>query len=592
MMSLTRTLIRHAPTDYSSVFVRGLPASIDADEVRRYFCDKGYKCTVSFNKINNEYRKLYVALQFESERTARDVLNKYDNDQVLGYNVGLSYYKDKNRLYRDNGDSRVRRARVGQPIDKRRFNRTPSLSPSRSRRRRSRSRSRRSRSHSRHSDSDGSHRSRSRSHSGSSSPRRKNRSSSREKRKSRSRSFSRSPSRHSASPKRRHSRSPKGSDSFRHRRSESPSHRRHSSSRHSISPKRESSKHRSLSPEDRARSPYSPTQSPRKRTRSRSRSRSSSSERAKTPPVSSKRKLSLSPNRKAHSSPTHSTHSRDESPVKKSSRHSTDRTFPGDDQPSHHEKSKDEEDRHSSHMSPPSQKRKDPRRKSDASEGSALSSPEAQSDVPQKATSLSSSIYGKVASFTDMNVQQAPAKATSSSSQNSVVPNGNKRGSDDAEDVEADLRAEFLNNNDALYDSHERTQAPGFPLVSTSRNKAEKILDDLPIDPLSDGHKYVSRTVERDFNMSNGDKDGRNDGKKDDWTPEMISKLKVKKEEIVQAYKQDCDTFSTVVKMLISKDPDLEKRLQNALKENLKEIGQRCVEELNQLADTLKTESK
>ena len=43
---------------------------------RRYFCDRGYKCTVSFNKINNEYYKLYVALQFDSEKMARDVYNK------------------------------------------------------------------------------------------------------------------------------------------------------------------------------------------------------------------------------------------------------------------------------------------------------------------------------------------------------------------------------------------------------------------------------------------------------------------------------------------------------------------------------------
>lgn len=143
---------------------------------------------------------------------------------------------------------------------------------------------------------------------------------------------------------------------------------------------------------------------------------------------------------------------------------------------------------------------------------------------------MSSSIYGKVASFTAESEDSAP-----------------KRGKDDTkgnpattpEDVEADLRAEFLNNNDALYDSHERTPTAGFPL-ETRRNQAEKILDDLPtIDPLREGHQYVSSTVEREFTIANG---GQRDGVKGDddvddndgWTPEMIDKLKLKKEEIVQ----------------------------------------------------------
>ncbi|MGH0187195.1 UNVERIFIED_CONTAM: hypothetical protein FKN15_024021 [Acipenser sinensis] len=43
-------------------------------------------------------------------------------------------------------------------------------------------------------------------------------------------------------------------------------------------------------------------------------------------------------------------------------------------------------------------------------------------------------------------------------------------------------------------------------------------------------------------------------------------------------YKQDCETFGIVVKMLIAKDPSLEQSVQFSLQENLKEIGFRCVE--------------
>lgn len=63
-------------------------------------------------------------------------------------------------------------------------------------------------------------------------------------------------------------------------------------------------------------------------------------------------------------------------------------------------------------------------------------------------------------------------------------------------------------------------------------------------------------------------------------TPNNVQRLKAKKEEIERAYKQDCETFATVVKMLINKDSRLEEQLQACLRETLRDIGQQCVEEL------------
>ncbi|XP_030640721.1 periphilin-1 [Chanos chanos] len=51
-----------------------------------------------------------------------------------------------------------------------------------------------------------------------------------------------------------------------------------------------------------------------------------------------------------------------------------------------------------------------------------------------------------------------------------------------------------------------------------------------------------------------------------------------KREEIEEVYRQDCDTFGVVVKMLVAKDPSLERPIQSSLRENLRDIGQRCVE--------------
>ncbi|ESN96748.1 hypothetical protein HELRODRAFT_68212, partial [Helobdella robusta] len=55
-----------------------------------------------------------------------------------------------------------------------------------------------------------------------------------------------------------------------------------------------------------------------------------------------------------------------------------------------------------------------------------------------------------------------------------------------------------------------------------------------------------------------------------------------------KAYRQDCETFATVTKLLISKDPLLEERIQKSLRENLRDIGHRCVQELREFVDHIK----
>ncbi|XP_036390033.1 periphilin-1-like [Megalops cyprinoides] len=53
--------------------------------------------------------------------------------------------------------------------------------------------------------------------------------------------------------------------------------------------------------------------------------------------------------------------------------------------------------------------------------------------------------------------------------------------------------------------------------------------------------------------------------------------IQQKRREIEEVYRQDCDTFGIIVKMLIAKDPSLEQPIQSSLQENLREIGLRCV---------------
>ncbi|XP_043089224.1 uncharacterized protein LOC122335426 [Puntigrus tetrazona] len=55
-----------------------------------------------------------------------------------------------------------------------------------------------------------------------------------------------------------------------------------------------------------------------------------------------------------------------------------------------------------------------------------------------------------------------------------------------------------------------------------------------------------------------------------------------KQEQIEEVYRQDCDIFGMVVKMLVAKDPSLEKPIQLSLRENLRDIGMRCIKAMEQ----------
>ncbi|XP_017261502.1 periphilin-1 isoform X2 [Kryptolebias marmoratus] len=57
--------------------------------------------------------------------------------------------------------------------------------------------------------------------------------------------------------------------------------------------------------------------------------------------------------------------------------------------------------------------------------------------------------------------------------------------------------------------------------------------------------------------------------------------------EIEKHYSQDCETFRTVVKMLVAKEPSLETLLQAPLDQNLFEIRQRCLDALKSFVTEL-----
>ncbi|KAM9846045.1 periphilin-1 [Aulostomus maculatus] len=73
----------------------------------------------------------------------------------------------------------------------------------------------------------------------------------------------------------------------------------------------------------------------------------------------------------------------------------------------------------------------------------------------------------------------------------------------------------------------------------------------------------------------------------DNFQERRAQAIAAKAHEIEKVYRQDCETFGMVVKMLVAKDPNLEKQLQVPLRENLGEIRERCLEDLKHFISEL-----
>nr|XP_020515412.1 periphilin-1-like isoform X1 [Labrus bergylta] len=73
----------------------------------------------------------------------------------------------------------------------------------------------------------------------------------------------------------------------------------------------------------------------------------------------------------------------------------------------------------------------------------------------------------------------------------------------------------------------------------------------------------------------------------EDFKARRMQAIKTKALEIEKHYRQDCETFRTVVKMLVDKEPSLDNMLQAPLDKNLLEIKQRCLDSLKQFVKEL-----
>ncbi|XP_054476087.1 periphilin-1-like isoform X2 [Anoplopoma fimbria] len=73
----------------------------------------------------------------------------------------------------------------------------------------------------------------------------------------------------------------------------------------------------------------------------------------------------------------------------------------------------------------------------------------------------------------------------------------------------------------------------------------------------------------------------------EDFKARRSEAIKAKALEIEKHYRKDCETFRTVVNMLVAKEPSLDNVLQAPLDENLLEIKQRCLDALRHFVKEL-----
>ncbi|XP_038054507.1 serine/arginine repetitive matrix protein 2-like isoform X2 [Patiria miniata] len=570
--------------DPFSVFFKGFSNAVKAAEVSDYFYDKGYHNRIAYQKIYNQHFRLFMALRFDNIEVAKEVVEKYTNTILFGYKIHLSFFKKQlagiytpriNSIFMQDKLRKLRAQATHRPF----FYRTRfhgHYSPVRFFRPRPRRRSRsRSRGRSRSSSSD----------SDSISPDRKRRDRSRD----------------SPTPKRRR-------------------HRSHSPSRSSRSTSRSETPTR-----------FSPSSSHSKR--------SSSNDKTSTYPnhvrkVCSKvtvvenqhKKFSdSSRSSKEHSqecgSPTKGKH-RAQSPSKERFMSNFSPVSFGSD-----------DDAMLMTPTPEPTTTRDPQKGAAQNDQSAASyftlnkstppteawiqsegdtTPDGGTPSPRGPGNLSRgtkhtdkpchSVYGKVGPFTEIRATDRPWQLKPLTVQDQGSP------------LSKQTEAQFVikspssrnGSGTAPFGINENNSVGNRIVVQTNRPEAGFIGS--PSSTSSSRHPSLSSPPRPHIHPSphegawspgsnrlqsptssfGASPPKVNGVRKVELNQSKLEKLQAKKEEIIKAYKQDCDTFATVVRMLIRKDPELEQRLQHALRENLTEIGQRCVQELQDTVEQIK----
>lgn len=141
-------------------------------------------------------------------------------------------------------------------------------------------------------------------------------------------------------------------------------------------------------------------------------------------------------------------------------------------------------------------------------------------------------------------------------------------------------RYEQRESTDGSSPSKQNTSRPVLPRSTSSRDKDMQIT-------VFQNERTQSR--ERDHRATKSKERARSrDGELPLTASQTAARdraIQQKRREIDEVYYQECEMFGLVAKMLIAKDPSLERSIQSSLQENLRDIGKRCVDAMERFIE-------
>ncbi|KAM9352197.1 uncharacterized protein ABDE67_007053 [Symphorus nematophorus] len=133
--------------------------------------------------------------------------------------------------------------------------------------------------------------------------------------------------------------------------------------------------------------------------------------------------------------------------------------------------------------------------------------------------------------------------------------------------------------------AHEQAQKKHKPNVQTSQTPSSAV-EETPQSSASSKEKTPASVAETEEEVVAASVEPK-PTPEEDFKARRSEAIKAKALEIEKHYRQDCETFRTVVKMLVDKEPSLDNLLQAPLDANLSDLKERCLDSLKHFVKEL-----
>ncbi|ESN96750.1 hypothetical protein HELRODRAFT_163862 [Helobdella robusta] len=87
----------YVPPSSDTLFIRGFSYHHRVEDIKDFFFKEAGRCAVEFNKDDGNNGQ-YIALRFESREIAKDVYRRFNDREVLGDRITLTWYKELRKI--------------------------------------------------------------------------------------------------------------------------------------------------------------------------------------------------------------------------------------------------------------------------------------------------------------------------------------------------------------------------------------------------------------------------------------------------------------------------------------------------------------